>query len=451
MYTVKRGKKRRFPGAEWLSSHLSHKAIFALVLLGVVSFGILCLFFLAHLGSYAGKTYDLAVGAAQEAADHVADFLVGSEGQFTGLEEYLEERELCCAVRGEDGALLFARLPFDRSDLSMTAQGREKVSLPGGERLEVLVWIPAIEREELSSALVRGAMVGLLGLTTCVFFAAVVIVLTLVVAPTVRLRENMQRYYESGELPQRTGRQDELGRLQNTFVDLVGVVEQKEQAERRLIASISHDIKTPLTSVLGYSERLCSADLPEDKRQECRERVYEKALRLKAVVDEFDNYLDVGLRDTAPMQLTTAGALCHRLEEEYRAELQDAGVAFQVECQCPKAQLICNWEHMRRLFGNLIGNSIQHSGAEHLALSLQCRQEGGQIQFLFWDNGRGVPSQLLQQIFEPLYTSDRGRKVSGLGLSICKSIMKAHGGSISAENLPQGGLCVKASLPEVRL
>ena len=102
---------------------------------------------------------------------------------------------------------------------------------------------------------------------------------------------------------------------------------------------------------------------------------------------------------------------------------------------------------MRRYFGNLIGNSIRHSGAEQLKLEVLCRQEGREVVLEFWDNGAGVPEELLQQIFEPLYTSDRGRKVSGLGLSICRSIIRAHGGTILAENRPQGGLLVRAVLP----
>ena len=71
--------------------------------------------------------------------------------------------------------------------------------------------------------------------------------------------------------------------------------------------------------------------------------------------------------------------------------------------------------------------------------------------FLFRDNGKGVPPELLRQIFEPLYTSDQGRKVSGLGLSICKSIAKAHGGGILADNAPDGGLVIRMSLPIVDL
>ena len=202
--------------------------------------------------------------------------------------------------------------------------------------------------------------------------------------------------------------------------------------------------------MLGYSERLHSADLPPEKQRQYLDRVYEKALRIKSVVDEFDDYLDVGLRDTAPMRLMTAEELCRRLREEYEAELSDAGVTFQVDCRCPQEQIICNWEHMRRFLGNLIGNSFQHAESDHLELRLQCQKEEEELVLLFQDNGRGVAPALLQQIFEPLYTSDPGRKVSGLGLSICKSIIRAHGGSISAENVPTGGLLIRASLPCVK-
>ncbi len=281
-------------------------------------------------------------------------------------------------------------------------------------------------------------------------FAALLLFL-LVIAPIVRLRKMIREYYVSGRPPERTVRSDEIGRLQNTFADLTAVAEQKDQAERRLIASISHDIKTPLTSVLGYSERLRSAELTAERREQYVELIHEKALRLKAVVDEFDDYLDVGLRNTDPMSLMTAGELCRRLREEYGEELADAGVTFRVQCYTPKARIICNWEHMRRLFGNLISNSINHGGVPNLELVVQCRQEGDRLRLSFQDNGMGVPPELLGQIFEPLYTSDRGRKVSGLGLSICQSIVKAHGGTLHARNLPQGGLLLEASLPCVEL
>lgn len=294
----------------------------------------------------------------------------------------------------------------------------------------------------------RYAALSILIFNLLVLAVAAVLLFLLVFAPIIRLRRMMGEYYASGKAPERTVRADEIGRLQNTFADLTAVAEQKDQAERRLIASISHDIKTPLTSVLGYSERLRSAELSDERREQYTQLIHEKALRIKAVVDEFDDYLDVGIHSSDhPMTLMTAGELCSRLQSEYDEELQDAGVEFQVQCHCPDAQLICNWQQLRRLFGNLISNSINHAQAPHLKLTVQCRREGERLRLTFQDNGVGVPEELLGKIFEPLYTSDKGRKVSGLGLSICQSIIKAHGGSLRAENAPGGGLSVEAFLP----
>jgi signal transduction histidine kinase len=317
-----------------------------------------------------------------------------------------------------------------------------------GTGLEVLCNLSPEEAHAVRLGLLQNALGPLILLTLGIFLVMAATIFLLIVAPIVRLRYTMRRYYESGQQPERTARLDEVGRLQNTFADLVGIVERKEQAERQLIASISQDIKTPLTSVMGYSERLRSADLPPEKQRQYLCSIYEKAVAIKSIVDEFDEYLDAGLRDAAPMRLMTAQGLCDQLRDEYADELTETGVDFSIACTCPREQLLCNWEHMRRCFGNLIGNSLQHCGAKEIRLDLICHREEDQIVFLFADNGQGVAPKLLEQIFEPLYTSDKGRKVSGLGLSICRSIVRAHGGSISAANLSPG-LQIRIALPRV--
>ena len=442
---------RRFSGVGWLSSHLSRKLLLALVAAAVLSWGLMCGWFLSYLGDYAGNTYDGVMRAADGAAQRVGAFLEGCGGDFAALEDYLEDGALYCIVRDADGTLLYERMPAGEAGTRLLASGEQEAALSEGRRVHVYVWSRAIQRNELSADLQKKALRGLSGLNIGVFTVVAVLMYLLMLSPIVRLRKTMRRYYEKGDRPERSERQDEIGKLQNAFADLVGVLECKEKAEHQLIASIAHDIKTPLTSVLGYSERLRSAELSPEKRQQYLDSVYEKALRLKSIVDEFDDYLDVGLRDTAPMRLMTVEAFCEKLRMEYESELMDADVLFRIECRCPQEQIICNWEHMRRFFGNLIGNSIQHARAGHLELRLRCCREGEQVVFLFWDNGKGVPPELLQQIFEPLYTTDPGRKVSGLGLPICKSIMKAHGGTVGAESGPEGGLLVRASLPCVHL
>ena len=438
-------EKQRFSGVGWLSSRLSRKLIALILVLAVASWLAMCAYFLAYLGRYTGQAYDGMVESAQDTALRAAAYLEGCGGDYELFGTWLSGEGFGASVQTKEGERLFDQAPAGLSH-GLTAGAWAPASLPGGT-VRVAVQVPAMARQELTRSVTHSAFLGLLLLNLWVFAGAALLIFSLMVAPIGRLRKTMRRYYESGTRPERTDRADEIGRLQNTFADLAGIVDRKEKAERQLIASISHDIKTPLTSVLGYSERLLSPGLPPEKERSYLQSVHEKAVAIQSIVDEFDDYIDVGLRDTAPMGLMTAEELCARLLQEYEGELADTGVGFRVECQCPGDRLLCNWEHMRRFFGNLIGNSIQHAGAERLSLSLTCRREGGQVVFLFSDNGKGVPEELLDQIFEPLYTSDRGRKVSGLGLSICKSIITAHGGAVSAFDLPGGGLSIRAALP----
>lgn len=447
---AQKSEPRRFPGVGWLGSHLSRKMILAVVALAVVSCLALWGCFLTYLEDFFDNTYDEVLYQAAEEARQAGAFLEGCNGEPSAMEDYLSRRDLACVVRDSGGDILYERIS-DGEPQMLASSGTIQVELSGGRTASLTVWSRTLQRSEVTQSLRSKVLTGLCAITLGMFVVVALVMYLVLVSPIVRLRKTMRRYYEKGEQPERSQRMDEVGKLQNAFADLAGVLDCKEKAEHRLIASISHDIKTPLTSVLGYSERLRSAELTEEKKRRYLELVYEKALRIKAVVDEFDEYLDAGLRDSAPMVLTTAGELCGWLRAEYAGELGDAGVTFPVECICPDTQLICNWEHMRRLFGNLISNAFQHAGAERLELALICQREEGQVVFLFRDNGKGVAHELLQQIFEPLYTSDQGRKVSGLGLSICKSIAKAHGGSISADNAPGGGLVIRVSLPTVEL
>ena len=445
-----RKKLPEFPLSGWLSDHMTHKMVFVIVLVALAGWFILCGLFLSYLEDYVDTTYDSGILRADDAAQQAGAFYIGCGGDAAAMNSYLERENLYCTVRDAGGRLLYERMDMG-PDMELTASGWTEMELSQGETVKIQVWERAMERNEINQTLRSNAFLAISVLDACIFLVVAVAMYLLVVGPIIRLRQTMRRYYEKGERPARTQRRDEVGKLQNAFADLVEAVECKEQAERRLIASISHDIKTPLTSVMGYSERLQSPELSPEKREKYQELVYEKALRIKAVVDEFDEYLDAGLKDNAPMVLTTAGELCKKLQREYADELADAGAVFTVRCGCSEAQLVCSWEHMRRLFGNLISNSFQHGGAEKLTLELTCEREGVQVIFRFRDNGRGVPCEELQRIFEPLYTSDQGRKVSGLGLSICKSIVRAHGGSISAENDPRGGLCIRIALPEVHI
>ena len=102
---------------------------------------------------------------------------------------------------------------------------------------------------------------------------------------------------------------------------------------------------------------------------------------------------------------------------------------------------------MRRVFGNIIGNSLKHFSMRDPSIAVFCSKQENYIIFSIEDNGTGVSEEELQKMFDPFYTSDKSRSVAGLGLSLSKEIVEACNGSIWAENNETGGLCVKISLP----
>ena len=160
---------RRFSGVGWLSSHLSRKLLLALVAAAVLSWGLMCGWFLSYLGDYAGNTYDGVMRAADGAAQRVGAFLEGCGGDFAALEDYLEDGALYCIVRDADGTLLYERMPAGEAGTRLLASGEQEAALSEGRRVHVYVWSRAIQRNELSADLQKKALRGLSGLNIGVF------------------------------------------------------------------------------------------------------------------------------------------------------------------------------------------------------------------------------------------------------------------------------------------
>lgn len=268
--------------------------------------------------------------------------------------------------------------------------------------------------------------------------------------PLEALEKNMHNY-KAGSRAEITDREDEIGRLQNSFVALSDMIDDEKEKQTRIIASISHDIKTPLTSVMGYAERMKNGNLTEERTARYVDTIYKKAVAIKDLVNEFDDYITSNQRlHYNPIEVK-AGTMVCGLREEYADELASAGVEFSAECSCENVSLYIDENRMRRVFGNLIANALKHMDGEVKRIEIECDElDDGQYEFItvsVADTGRGVDEDMLETIFEPLFTTDPGRSVAGLGLAICKEIIECHGGQINAENNENGGLTVKFTLP----
>ena len=115
---------------------------------------------------------------------------------------------------------------------------------------------------------------------------------------------------------------------------------------------------------------------------------------------------------------------------------------FKVRTNCPNILISVDLSKFKRVFSNTITNSIRHYNNDKKILIININeQKDGKIKFEIADNGTGCKEDL-QKIFEPLYTTDKSRKISGLGLSICKEIIESHSGTIKAENNKMGGFSI---------
>jgi signal transduction histidine kinase len=231
-------------------------------------------------------------------------------------------------------------------------------------------------------------------------------------------------------------RRDEIGRLQNTIYRLMLSLSEEKQIQDRMIASISHDIKTPLTSVLGYSENLLKKQLPPERREQYLSIIHARARDIEYITNEFDSYVAGKRQESVLLKPVKAAFIADMLTEEYGS----SDFVFTVTNLCsPSYEAELDLPQMRRVFANLIQNAVKHNRDKtDLQISITLSEYENRLSIELSDNGKGVKPELLPHIFEPFFTTENREGISGLGLSICRNIVEKHGGTISAENANEG-------------
>lgn len=257
------------------------------------------------------------------------------------------------------------------------------------------------------------------------------------ISPIDKLQKSIKNY-KFGIKPSRAEGETEIDIIQNNFVDLVDDLEAEKEKQNRIIASISHDIKTPLTSIMGYSDRLLTANLDEEKKRNYIERIHNKALSLKVLTEEFDDYLSCNIKDTLKREEIPIKEFLKQIQNDYKEDLEEKNIKLIIDCQVDEVMNV-DIAKLKRVFNNTIANSVRFTEKKG-KITIKCKKVERYIEFTISDTGKGVPEKDLNKIFEPLFTSDPSRKISGLGLSICKEIVETHGGYIYAKNNKQNGL-----------
>jgi histidine kinase len=251
-------------------------------------------------------------------------------------------------------------------------------------------------------------------------------------------------YEERVGVPGGTGREDldELGWLALSFNQMASRLEQTEALRLELIGNVAHELRTPLASIKGYMEGLIDGVLPAEAAT--FQQVYREADRLQRLVHDLQELsrveagaYELNPQPTAPERLvdSVVARLGHQFEEK--------SVALEIDVPADLPHVGADEDRLGQVLLNLVGNALQYtpSGGQ---VWLSARSEGDRVRFSVEDTGVGISPEHLPHIFERFYRVDKSRSRagggSGIGLTIARHLVEAHGGQIQAtsDGLGQG-------------
>lgn len=242
--------------------------------------------------------------------------------------------------------------------------------------------------------------------------------------------------------------QDELGELATSFNSMSADLEQASRLRRQMTADIAHDLRTPLSVILGYTEALSDGKL--QATPEMAATLHQEAQHLNRLIDDLRT-LSLADAGELPLHCTPLSptTLLERTASAYRMQAENQNVAIQIDTEPGVHQIRVDSQRMAQVLGNLVSNALRHTpGGGTVTLSAQ--NAGNGVVLRVQDTGEGIAPEDLPHIFARFYRADRARTnngESGLGLSIAKSIVEAHGGSIRASSDPGEGTTFTIELP----
>lgn len=298
-----------------------------------------------------------------------------------------------------------------------------------------------------------------LALVACLLLSGILLPLTL--RRTLRPLRKLTQISEeiSGgkySLRSKIGSQDEVGELSASFDHMAETVEQKildlqEQARRRelLLGALTHEMKTPMTAIIGFSDSLLSMPLSEEKRMEASHEIHEAALRTERLSQKMMQLIAM----TDCLVLVKRRLSVDELFQQIQSMMQEpmANKALSLCVHMESDFLEGDADLIVCLLTNLIDNAIKASqpGQE---ISLTAVESDTAYQLSVSDHGSGIPADKIALVTEPFYRVDKARSRqmggAGLGLSLCQMIAQAHGGDLRIDSIQGKGTTITMAWPK---
>jgi signal transduction histidine kinase len=324
---------------------------------------------------------------------------------------------------------------------------------------EGIVWgtLYMSPESSLGTALVQGLAksISLSLLWGSVLAVVVAVILTLVLSrristPVQALTVSAQRL-GLGDFSQRVPVHDkgELGELAQTFNSMVDNLQRNEKLRRNLMADIAHELRSPLYNIRGYVEAIQDGVAEPDTKT--ISSINEEVILLCRLVDDLR---ELALAESGELKLfyqseNVAELVNHALVAvQPKAEAKEISLSVRIPDELPPVK--ADFQRIDQVLHNLLENAIIHTSKGN-SVAITAHQQGSWVEISVADNGEGIPEEDLPNIFERFYRVDKSRTRatggSGLGLTIAKYLIEAHGGRIWVQSKPGEGSCFTFTLP----
>ena len=227
-----------------------------------------------------------------------------------------------------------------------------------------------------------------------------------------------------------------------------------EDSMRKMLSNISHDLKTPLTVILGYIEMLqLNNAISEEERQRLLSGVHAKTEEVLKLIHLFFDLAKIEAGDMDyPITKINVNEICRKNILSFYDVVTTMGIGIQIEIPEKAIFALGNEEALERIMNNLLSNAITY-GADGNVIGLAVRDDDENIYIDVWDCGKGIDEYHLDSVFERMYTLEDSRNKSfqgsGLGLTITKRLVEIMGGSIRLSSIPYEKTIFTVSLKRI--
>lgn len=291
------------------------------------------------------------------------------------------------------------------------------------------------------SAVIGGLIAGAIAIIIAVFYSKRIV-------EPIRAITGAAKDIEEGNLGKQVGveSKDEIGELSQSFNEMSSQLEKQEEVRENMVSDVAHELRTPITNLKGYTEAMKEGLIEPD--EEMVESIHQEVLLLSRLVDDLQ---DLSLADAGKLELNKQDIsledIVVHVTNSYQKRAEDKKIRLSTET-ISSPMVAADPQRIDQVLRNLIENALKQTEEEgHITVTL--KEEANSAKVTVEDDGKGIAKEDLPHIFERFYKVDESRENegTGLGLTLAKQIIEAHGGEIEVESVEGEGSQFSFTIP----